>query len=60
MSKSPDRTVAVHVSDLQTLVDIAEGYICENGPEAVGRYADPTQLIRAITVVQDTIRKTGK
>ena len=60
MSKSPNRTVAVHISDLQTLVDIAEGYLSENGLEAAGRYADPTRLVRAITVAQDTIRKSGK
>lgn len=34
--------------DLRILLDVAEGYISENGLEAVNRYAVPTDVLRAI------------
>lgn len=35
--------------DLRTLLDVAEGYISENGLEAVNRYAVPMEVLRAIS-----------
>ena len=35
--------------DLRILLDVAEGYISENGLEAVNRYAVPMDVLRAIS-----------
>ena len=35
-------------NDLRILLDVAEGYISENGLEAVNRYAAPMDVLRAI------------
>ncbi len=35
-------------NDLRILLDVAEGYISENGLEAVDRYAAPMDVLRAI------------
>ena len=35
--------------DLRILLDVAEGYISENGLEAVSRYAVPMDVLRAIS-----------
>ena len=35
--------------DLRLLLDVAEGYISESGLDAVGRYAVPMDVLRAIS-----------
>ena len=41
--------------DLRILLDVAEGYISENGLEAVNRYAVPTDVLRAISNTKEAI-----
>lgn len=38
----------IAITDLLILLEVAEGYTSENGVEAVGRYAVPEDVERAI------------
>ena len=50
MTSSKLRTI-----DLRVLIDVAEGYISENGLEAVNRYAVPMDVLRAIRNTREAI-----
>lgn len=52
-----DRTVSVSIADLQPLLDVVEGYLCENGPESAGRYAEPHQMERAVKNVRAALQE---
>lgn len=48
--------------DLQTLLDVAEGYAAEHGLESAGRYAEPRRVQKAIHNAKAAIKEweTGK
>ena len=52
-----DRTVSVSVADLQHLLDVVEGYLCENGPESAGKYAEPRQIEQAVNNTRAALRE---
>ena len=41
-------TITISIVDLKALLDVAEGYTCEGGVDAVSRYASPEQVQQAI------------
>ena len=50
-------TVTVHIADLQPILDLVEGYLCENGPESAGRYADSRQVEQAVKNVREAMQR---
>ena len=48
----------VRVKDLQALVELAEGFIAENGIAATERYTPPPEVKTAISNVKEAISKT--
>ena len=46
--------------DLQTLLDVTEGYTSENGLVSAGRYAVPEAVQRAIIRAKVALRKTER
>ena len=57
ISSSEIDTATVPAIDLTALLEVADGYIAENGAEAVARYAVPEDVERAIMNAKATIRK---
>lgn len=41
--------VEIAASDLEVLLDVVNGYLTENGIESVARYADPSEVQKAIS-----------
>ena len=52
-------TTRIPTLDLQALIDVAEGYTAENGLDAVGKYAAPEEVHRAIISAKSALRKVG-
>lgn len=50
--------VKIDTTDLQALIDLAEGYTSENGFAAVGRYAEPDAVRKAIAKGKTELRRT--
>ena len=51
------KIVKIDTTDLQVLLDLAEGYTSENGFAAVGRYAEPDAVRKAIIKGKAEIRR---
>ena len=49
--------VAIATSDLRVLLEVADGYTTEHGPDAVDRYAVAEDVRRAIINAKAAIRK---
>lgn len=60
MNPDPETTGPIARTDLQTLLDVVEGYISENGFEAARRYALPIQIEKALHNARAAISETGK
>ena len=50
-----ETTVAIKANDLQTLLDLAEGYTAEHGTEAASKYVVPERILRVISNAQAAI-----
>ena len=51
--------ITIQASDLQALLDVAEGYTSENGVDSVGRYAAPEAVQLAIVNARAAISSNG-
>lgn len=47
----------ISVTDLRTLLDVAEGFTSENGLDAVAKYAAPKEVQHAINHATAAVRK---
>ena len=52
------KNVTISTTDLRALLDVAEGYTTENGLDAVGRYAVPEAVLRAINNAAAAVRQS--
>ena len=50
----------IATTDLLILLDVAEGYTSENGLDAVGRYAVPEEVERAIINAKAAVARPGR
>ena len=57
ISGSEIDTATIPAIELMALLEVADGYIAENGAEAVARYAVPEDVERAIMNAKAAIRK---
>ena len=52
--------VKIETADLEILMNLAEGFIAENGLEATDRYAPPERVAQAVSKARKAVRKTKR